>query len=862
QRFRNALRDMTVNVGRGHPSAIGVMFNASNQGGIFRATIRSEDGSGAIGLDLRHADEVGPCLIQRVTVDGFACGIQTAYQTASQTFEHITLRGQSVCGWQNGFSQQIFARKLRSENAVTAIMNRPAGGGDPGQAKFALVEAELIGHGGAAQHAAIRNQKALYLRDVATSGYHAAVTRELDHGRGNPAPDAAVIGEYWANGADDDRRRGGPLEVFPSPDRSLRLPINEEPEVPWDADFARWAGPHQLASGSSGNGAGFPGDGQDDTAALQHALDSGASTVYLPNGVWNLHGSVNVPSGVTRIIGCEARLLGEGTSAGRICIAGNGDPLIIERLEAPGVEFEQSGERALVLKNLLGGSYRRGDAAQVGDLYLSDVCVSACAFRDQKVWARQLNIEGNTAADPAIRAKVFNDGGDVWILGMKNEDEGTVIETVGGGRTELIALHVGASGDEPRFITRTPASRRLPCMADSRPLPSSSGEARQNRSGQTGTPISHRLRRIAPQTLAIRRISSKLRALCLSSTTTTLHRSTWLPSRFSSPRWRLFPFLLWLTAFYSAWLAVVCLGDWWKALADHWGIAAAMAVGSYFAGSTPMGGGTVGFPVLVLLFDGPPALGRDFSFAIQSVGMTSASIFILCSRQRLEWRLLGGSLLGALVGTPLGVLALAPFASDLLVKLLFAVLWASFGVLHFWKVGEIAANFGITPQRRRREFADGILIGLLGGATVASVTGVGVDMLLYAVMVLLYRADLKIAVPCSVILMAFTSLVGLATKSMFGGGLREGVFENWLAAAPVVALGAPFGALIVAKIGRKPTLILVSALCLLQFVWTAYVERERLGAAGLVAACAAVAVFNAGFYLMYRAGRKYRSVSE
>ena len=42
-------------------------------------------------------------------------------------------------------------------------------------------------------------------------------------------------------------------------------------------------------------------------------------------------------------------------------------------------------------------------------------------------------------------------------------------------------------------------------------------------------------------------------------------------------------------------------------------IAAAMAVGSYFAGSTPMGGGTVGFPVLVLLFDGPATLGRDFA---------------------------------------------------------------------------------------------------------------------------------------------------------------------------------------------------------------------------------------------------------
>jgi uncharacterized membrane protein YfcA len=103
-------------------------------------------------------------------------------------------------------------------------------------------------------------------------------------------------------------------------------------------------------------------------------------------------------------------------------------------------------------------------------------------------------------------------------------------------------------------------------------------------------------------------------------------------------------------------------------------MAVAMAAGSYVAGSTPMGGGTVGFPVLVLLMDLPATLGRDFSFAIQSVGMTSASIYILCKRQELEWPMLRAALLGALVGTPLGILYIAPLASDLFIKLLFAIL--------------------------------------------------------------------------------------------------------------------------------------------------------------------------------------------
>ena len=70
-------------------------------------------------------------------------------------------------------------------------------------------------------------------------------------------------------------------------------------------------------------------------------------------------------------------------------------------------------------------------------------------------------------------------------------------------------------------------------------------------------------------------------------------------------------------------------------------MAAAMVLGSYFAGSTPMGGGVVGFPTLVLLLDQPAAIGRDFSLAIQAVGMTSATILIFVLRRPLAWRFMG-----------------------------------------------------------------------------------------------------------------------------------------------------------------------------------------------------------------------------
>lgn len=327
------------------------------------------------------------------------------------------------------------------------------------------------------------------------------------------------------------------------------------------------------------------------------------------------------------------------------------------------------------------------------------------------------------------------------------------------------------------------------------------------------------------------------------------------PSAVGNRRRPLWVFALWLGGFYGAWLTLVVLGQHWATLAAHWPIALAMAVGSYVAGSTPMGGGTVGFPILVLLLHEPATLGRDFSFAIQSVGMTSASIFILCRRTPLEWTMLKWALVGTAIGTPLGVLFVAPHVSALWIKVTFAVVWASFGVLHLWKLRDIANNHGVTPAAHRFDRNAGLAIGLAGGATVASVTGVGIDMILYAVLVLLCRADLKVAIPSSVILMAFTSLVGLATKRLFTG-VEPGVFENWLAAAPIVALGAPLGALIVSRIGRKPTLVIVSILCVGQFAWTMQQEWGVLGWPGLVLAVAAVVALNLAFEWLWLAGGK------
>jgi uncharacterized protein len=309
---------------------------------------------------------------------------------------------------------------------------------------------------------------------------------------------------------------------------------------------------------------------------------------------------------------------------------------------------------------------------------------------------------------------------------------------------------------------------------------------------------------------------------------------------------RLWIWLVWLAGFYASWTYLVFGLHQWSEVVTHWPISLAMAAGGYVAGATPMGGGTVGFPILVLLFDQPASMGRDFSFAVQSIGMVSASIFIISRRQPLAWTMLKGSMVGSLIGTPVGIAWVAPYVPALMIKVVFAVVWASFGVLHLYRIAEISGHTGMTESDEKWDWRVGLAVGFFAGLSVTAVTGVGIDMVLYTVLVLLCRADLKIAIPSSVVIMGFSSLTGIVFKNLTTG-LQPGVYENWLAAAPVVALGAPLGAFIVDLIGRRPTLYFVAVLCVGQFAWMCYDERAALGVSGMLGCLGAVAAGLWGF---------------
>jgi len=238
--------------------------------------------------------------------------------------------------------------------------------------------------------------------------------------------------------------------------------------------------------------------------------------------------------------------------------------------------------------------------------------------------------------------------------------------------------------------------------------------------------------------------------------------------------------------------------------------------------------------------------------AIQALGMTSAMVFILCRRTPIQKRMLGWGAAGAAVGLAVGTFAVAPHLSPSVVKLLFSCVWVSFGMLTLVKNREICGLDCVAALDARRDVAVALAVGALGGI-VNSIIGVGIEMVVYTVLVLRYRCDLKAAIPTAVSFGALASLMGIALHAVLGDIERE-VFYNWLAAGPIVVFGAPFGAFLVSIIPRIRTLYFVAVLCVLQFIWTLYLVSPRVGEWIFVAT--ALLVATTGFYLLYRSGEQ------
>ena len=420
QRFRNAVRDLTIEIEKGNPQAIGMQFNTSNQGTIRNVTLRAANDSGLIGLDMGFTDEIGPLLVRNLTVEGFETGIVTKWPVNSNTFEHVTLRAQRKLGWHN-YHQMIFVRGLASENAVTTLYNEKDSWGT-----VTLMDSKITGSG--VETPGILNQRHMYLRGVEITG-HAIAVEHADKGRDKGDVKAAgLIAEDTSHTDVHGRFRELKDNTFASAGLVTHLPVKETPEVSWGG---RWVNLEAFGADPEGK--------KDSSAALQRAIDSRADTIYLPAGKeFFFNSEVLIRGPVRRIIGLEGRFFTEGKAVWRIVDnPGDAPAVIIERMSnrsgGHGIEIRHESKRTLIVSSTIGFDV---DGRGYGDIFLDDHCGRLNLNRPgQSAWCRQLNTEHNGTM-------CRNNGGKLWILGMKTEKIGTIIETVNGGITDAAGIFV------------------------------------------------------------------------------------------------------------------------------------------------------------------------------------------------------------------------------------------------------------------------------------------------------------------------------------------------------------------------------------------------------------------------------------
>lgn len=414
QRAGNAIGSyimgLSIDTGSGNPSALGLDFHCNNHGCVENIDIRSGDGQGKVGLDLKRGWP-GPCLFKNVSITGFDTGIDAAHREYSLVFSGVRLKNQRVAAIANG-GNVLSMENVESHNAVPAVINR--GGG-----LVLMVNSQL--KGGSKEGVAISSENAsLYLRNVAVEGYGASLletTKAKDGQQTTLAHSDKLLIEEYSTGptvSAFDNEQGG----------SLKLPIKPTPDLPLPP-IDDWVNVRRFEN--------LVAEG-DWSPAIQAAVDSGKSLVYFPDGKYSIKSDVVIRGAVRTFLGGSPKTSiasgeAEHPEDAPAFILDGGLPIFkFHMLAAPHVRHDTP--TTLILKHCNCGRLSAG--ADCGDLFVENAGGKFRFNKHQRVWARQLNPE--TKGIPEI----INDGGTLWMLGLKTEYLSTKIVNQSGAKTELL----------------------------------------------------------------------------------------------------------------------------------------------------------------------------------------------------------------------------------------------------------------------------------------------------------------------------------------------------------------------------------------------------------------------------------------
>jgi hypothetical protein len=426
--YQNTIQDLTIDIGTGNPGAIGIDYLASNLGAIRNVTVKSDSGTdGVTGIRMTRPN-IGPALLENVTVNGFPVGLDVAILQYSLTLDHVTLKNQTVAGLRNS-QNQITANALTAQTSGPAIVNNSADG-------------EVVLSGAALHRASgytgnlISNQGTIVFRNSNTVEGYSSFT-------GSNLPGNVVNGVLspsgFLNGASGSFNTATTI-VDPPP--AVSVPLSSWISV---ADFG--AQPSADFTDINDNV-----DTPIDAApGIQAAMNSGASTIYFPHGVYYISTPITIPATVQHIVGLDSSLhptiYESWRSEGMFRILANATtPLVIEQLrfdnsnDGTQLAVEHTSNRTVVLRDtLFPGTLAMSRTSSGGPLFMEDVSSedysapgSNVALAGTAIFeARQFDFE-------QCGTCVTLNGTPAVFLGMKEEGDVTEVAATNGSKVDVL----------------------------------------------------------------------------------------------------------------------------------------------------------------------------------------------------------------------------------------------------------------------------------------------------------------------------------------------------------------------------------------------------------------------------------------
>jgi uncharacterized protein len=270
------------------------------------------------------------------------------------------------------------------------------------------------------------------------------------------------------------------------------------------------------------------------------------------------------------------------------------------------------------------------------------------------------------------------------------------------------------------------------------------------------------------------------------------------------------------------------INEKWSILSDHIAVMISMAFGSFVAGSSPEGSAAVVYPIFTLLLEVSPSDARNFAFAIQSIGMTAASVLIISTKIKVEWQYIKYVSISGALGLIFGMYSIAPYIQPTLAKLSFVSIWVAFALIMIYQnyTSKVHKQDQL-PFLKQSDVLILVFAGFIGGI-VSSIFGTGINMLTFCLLVVHYNLNEKIATPSSIIIMTIETIIGFFYHHFIFEDITTTSYNMWLSSIPIVVFFAPLGTYVMSKLPIKHYSFFLYTLFIVQYVGAIYVLRPSL----------------------------------